>query len=132
MYEIKIIFSRFFFKKLFLHLCFLVMALLNFNTPKPRQFHYHPRYYDERKERLEKMKARAKAEIAAEKSEAQYTGLQVGFLSESRENSKIRRNILKGASNARILRYLLILILLMGIFYVLTPEVFLAFWKIKP
>jgi len=107
------------------------MALVNFNTPRSRQFHYHPRYYDERKERLEKMKAQAKAELAAEKSGVQYVGLQRGFLSESRENSKLHRNVLKSASNARILRYLLILIFLMGIFYVLTPDVFKAFWKIK-
>ena len=107
------------------------MAFAFFNTPKPRQFQYRPRYYDERKERLEKMKAQAKADIAAEKSGIQYVGLQRGFLSENRENSKIKRNALKGASNARVLRYLLILIVLMGLFYVLSPEVFKAFWKIK-
>ena len=107
------------------------MALSFFNTPKPRQFQYRPRYYDERKERLEKMKAQAKAEHAAEKSGMQYAGLQRGFLSERRENSKIRRNVLKAASNARIVRYLLILIFLMGIFYVFAPDVFKAFWNIK-
>ena len=107
------------------------MALLNFNAPKSRQFHYRPRFYDERKERLEKMKARAESELAAEKSGAQYIGLQRGFLSERRENSKLQRATLKGASNMQTLRYLLILILLLGIFYILAPDLFMAFWKIK-
>jgi len=104
---------------------------LFYTPPKPRQFNYRPWFYDERKERLEEMKARAKADLDAEKGEKQYTGLQRGFLAESRENSKIRRNMLKNGSNARIFRYLLILIFLMGIFYVLSPEVFLAFWRFK-
>ena len=108
----------------------LIMALF-YIPPKPRQFQYRPWYYDERKERLEEMKARARAEIAAEKNKVQQTGLQKGFLSESRENSKIRRRTLQEASNARVLRYMLILIFLLGIFYVLAPDVFLAFWKFK-
>ena len=88
-------------------------------------------FFDERKERLEKMKARAEAEVAAEKNEAQYAGLQKGFLSEKREESKLQRVALKAASNMRVLRILLILIILLGIFYILTPELFMAFWKIK-
>ena len=107
------------------------MALFNLNTPKPRQFHYRPRYYDERKERLEKMKARAEAEVAAEKSEAQYIGLQKGFLSAKREKSKLKHTELKEGSNMRIVRLLLILIVLLGICYFITPELFMSFWKIK-
>ena len=107
------------------------MAFLNINTPKPRQFQYRPRFYDERKERLEKMKARAEAELSAEKSGTQYIGLQRGFLSERRENSKLQRPALNRVSNMRVVRYVLILIFLMGLFYILSPELFLAFWKIK-
>jgi hypothetical protein len=33
------------------------MRFVLFNTPRPRQFKYKPRYYDEEKERLEKRKA---------------------------------------------------------------------------
>ena len=33
------------------------MRFVLFKTPKPRQFRYKPRYYDEEKERLEKRKA---------------------------------------------------------------------------
>ena len=107
------------------------MALINFNLPKPRQFQYRPWFYNERKERLEMMKARASTEIAAEKGEIHFTKLQKGFLSEKRENSKYKRVELKDASNMRVLRYLVIVILLLGIFYVFSPELFLAFWKLK-
>ena len=105
--------------------------LFNFKTSKPRQFNYRPMYYDERKERLEKMKARATAEITAEGSGVQYTRLQKGFLTDRRRNPKSRRAELKDASNMRVLRYLIILVLILGLFYILTPDLFLAFWKIK-
>jgi hypothetical protein len=108
------------------------MALVNFNTPKPRPFRYYPRYYDERKERLEEMKAKAKAELAAEKNRAEATGytgnLQRGFLAENRANSKLYRRKLEQRS---ALRFLIILIVLLGIFYLWQPELFLAFWRIK-
>ena len=104
------------------------MAFLNFNTPKPRQFQYRPRYYDERKERLDKMKARAEAGLAAEKEGKSYTGLQKGFLTEQRANSKLRRTLLEKSST---LRFFIILLVLLGILYLWQPEMFMAFWKIK-
>ena len=107
------------------------MALFNFNTPKSKKFHYQPRYFDERKERLEKMKAHAKAEIAAEKGEVHYTSLQKGFLSQARKRSKLKGVELKAASNTQVLIFLLILVFILGIFYVLSPEMFKAFWRIK-
>ena len=100
--------------------------LFNFNTNKPRQFNYRPRYYDERKERLEMMKARAEAE-----KDGIYTGLEKGFLKERRASSKFRRAELQPASTWRLLRFLIILIALMTISYILVPEFFVAFWKIK-
>lgn len=33
------------------------MRFIMFRTPRPKQFHYKPRYYDEEKERLEQRKA---------------------------------------------------------------------------
>ena len=105
------------------------MAIFNFRMPKPKQFEYRPRYYDERKERLEKIKARAEAELAAKKDGVQYTtGLQKGFLAERRANSKLKHIPLKEKST---LRFIIILIAILGIFYFLAPDVFLAFWKIK-
>ena len=104
------------------------MAIFNFTMPKPKQFNYHPRFYDERKERLEKMKAQAEAELAAEKKEGSYTGLQRGFLSESRANSKLKRKSLEKQS---VLRYLIILTVILGLLYLLMPDLFIAFWTGK-
>jgi len=104
------------------------MGLINFTMPKPRQFHYRPRYYDERRERLEKIKARAEAELAAEKKEAGYTGLEKGFLTERRTNSKLKRKSLEKQS---ALRYIIILAALLGLLYMIMPEFFIAFWTGK-
>jgi hypothetical protein len=102
--------------------------LFNFNTPKPRAFNYRPLYYDERKERLKKIKARAEAGVVAEEKAAEYTGaLQKGFLAESRTKSKMRRVIHEKAS---ALRFFIILVALLGILYFIAPDVFMAvFWR---
>jgi len=92
---------------------------------KPRQFHYSPRFYDERKERLEKIKAQAEAELAAEKKKASNSGLQRGFLAERRTNSKLRHSKFEKKS---ALRFLIILLAILGIFYMISPELFMAFW----
>ncbi len=103
------------------------MALFfNFNMPKPRQFHYRPLYYDERKERLEKMKA--EAEAAVKKGNTQYTGLQRGFLSERRANSKMHKTSLEKKS---ALRFLIILLALLALLYLIMPEIFYDFWVNK-
>jgi len=105
------------------------MALINFNLPKSRRFNYRPVYYDERKERLEEMKTRAKAELEAEKKESGYVGgLQRGFLTERRVNSKRGHLAFEKKST---LRFLIILLALLGIFYLWQPEIFMAFWRIK-
>ena len=101
------------------------MALFfNFSTPKPRKFQYRPMYYDERKERLEKMKA----EVAAKRGEARYSGLNRGFLSERRNNSKMKHTVLEKMSS---LRFIIILLILLGILYFFMPELFSALWKAK-
>ena len=98
--------------------------LFNFKTSKPRQFKYRPLYYDERRERLEKMQARAE-------NEGVCNALEKGFLSEGRAKSKLPRAELSKASNWRVMRFLIILIVLLGISYIIVPEAFVAFWKIK-
>ena len=101
------------------------MALLfKFNTPKPKQFHYRPMYYDERKERLEKMKAEARA---AEK-ESSCGNLQKGFLNERRKSSKLHGASLEKKS---ALRFMVILLILLLILYFLMPELFYSFWATK-
>lgn len=103
------------------------MALLSnlFNTSKPRQFHYQPLYYDERKERLEKMKAEAAA-AAGKNAEVGYAGLRRGFLTDRREKSKLKRVALEKAST---FRFLMILIILLMILYFIMPEIFQALWR---
>ena len=103
----------------------------NFNMPKPKQFNYRPLYYDERKERLEKMKAQAEAELTAEKNRGVGAGLEKGFLTEKRANSKLRHAPIEKASLLRLLRLFIILLVILGIFYFTSPEIFKAFWRIK-
>ncbi|MDR2036639.1 MAG: hypothetical protein LBQ60_01805 [Bacteroidales bacterium] len=92
-----------------------------FSTSKPRQFNYRPMYYDERKERLEKMKAEAE-------NDKTYVGLQRGFLTERREQSKLRRASLDKIST---MRFLMILVILIAILYFIMPELFQAMWAGK-
>ena len=100
------------------------MPIINFNVPKPRAFAYRPRYYDARKERLEQMKARAEAELAVEKKAAGFSGnLQKGFLAEKRTVSKLHRRKYEQKS---FLRFFIILIALLGMLYVIAPDVFMA------
>ena len=96
--------------------------------PKPRQFQYRPLYYDERKERIEKIKARAEADFAAKKEGVKYTSLEKGFLTEQRANSKFSRKVLEQKST---FRFLIILAVLFGILYLLMPDLFIAMWKGK-
>ena len=103
----------------------------NFNMPKPKQFNYRPFYYDERKERLAKMKAQAEAELVAEKNRAVGSGLEKGFLTEKYANSKLSRVPLEKASLLRFLRLFIILLVILGVFYFISPDIFKAFWRIK-
>jgi hypothetical protein len=94
------------------------MALFSFNTPKPKRFEYRPLYYNERKERLEKMKAAAEAEISGKSS---YETLQKGFLSKKLQKPKTLLE--KGFSFLRIVTIILLVVL----FYVLAQEIYLLF-----
>ena len=107
------------------------MGILITRMPKPKQFEYHPRYYDERKERLEKIKTRAEDELSTEKDKVHHIGLQKGFLAESRSKSKFNRTDIRKESSGRLMRYVIIVIVILGLFYIIAPDVFLAFWKFK-
>ena len=99
--------------------------------PKPKQFNYSPLYYDERKERLEKIKARAEATTpslvgrAGEGLAEQKNGLEKGFITESRANSKKYSLSFEKTSVVR----LLIALALIGLFYLLMPEFFTSLWR---
>ncbi|MBQ21265.1 MAG: hypothetical protein CMD31_10960 [Flavobacteriales bacterium] len=84
-------------------------------TKKPSQFEYTPRYYDERKEKLEKRIAQIKKEVENEKnptSTSEYSNSE--YQSRIREdwgNGYARRNN-TGMINKRVLIYLGILLAL--------------------
>ena len=99
----------------------------NFSMPKARQFNYKPWYYDERKERLEKMKAQAEAELALKKNGGtHHSNLEKGFLSDRRSKSKLHHTSLEKGST---IRFFIILIVLTGALYFFIPELFISFWK---
>ncbi len=85
------------------------MGIFNFNAPRPRQFNYQPRYYDERKERLNNMIAAAQAE--KEGRQVAGHGLQPGFLREAQQKSR-RASRLKRNSSMRLVLTMGILTLL--------------------
>jgi hypothetical protein len=103
------------------------MALFfNLKRSKPKPFPYQPMYYDERKERLEKMRLRAEAE---KRGVPVDTALEKGFLREQRENSRLlHRNTLRAASLWRVVRLLVILAAILVLMYFISPEMFKLFW----
>ena len=104
------------------------MPIINFNLPKPRRFNYRPRYYNERRERLAMMEARARAQLEDGKKGDYIGGLQKGFLSENRANSKLYRKKLERQSS---LRFLIILLVILGLFYLWQPDIAKAIFKFK-
>ena len=100
------------------------MGILINIMQKPRQFNYRPLYYDERKERLDKIKANAALESAKEEAEKKI-GLEKGFISETRVNSK--RYSLKFEKTSVV--RLLIALAIIGILYLLMPEFFTSLWR---
>lgn len=84
-------------------------------TKKPSQFEYTPRYYDERKEKLEKRIAQIKKEVENEKnptnnSEYSNSAYQ-SRIREDWENNYNRRNN-TGMINKRVIIYIGILLAL--------------------
>ena len=117
-----------------------IMGIFINIMPKPKRFHYNPLYYDERKERLEKLKTRACAERsrsaeaevalqmqseAEEGSTQQKCGLERGFITESRAKSKKYSLNLEKTSIVR----LLIALALIGLLYLVAPEFFTSIWR---
>ena len=91
------------------------MGIFNFSVPKPRQYNYQPRYYDERKERLNNMIAAAKAEKEGRSNGEVYHSLQPGFLRTYHNRSK-RITRAKRSSNTRLLVIMAFLTCLMYIY----------------
>lgn len=87
------------------------MGLSSFyNSPKPRQFSYKPRFYDPSTEKFKEVKERIDRELAGEpdpKSGLERPIMKPGFLSSSMHRTSYKPK--KKSSNVRL--YLLILLL---------------------
>ncbi len=86
-----------------------------FPTQKPKKFTYNPIFYDERKERLQKMIEEAERESAGSSSEGSGARLEHGFIRQNLRKSKYRKNRDRTSS----LRIWISMILLLFLFYLL-------------
>lgn len=87
------------------------MRFIMFRTPKPKQFNYKPRYYDEDKERIEKRKA----ELGYDSELSHHESLKLQM------SKKWRRGKTEsGASSlTRLIYYLFYAIVIVGGIYVI-------------
>ncbi|HPR33884.1 MAG TPA: hypothetical protein PLK12_17410 [Prolixibacteraceae bacterium] len=85
-----------------------------FYTPKPKQFHVEPRYWDPKKEEREARERRIKAEMGIrEEGESYHPNLRKGDFRKSLANTKWAPHIQRRRSNTRFLILLAILALLL-------------------
>lgn len=87
------------------------MKIIAFRTPKPKPFSYKPRYYDEKKERIEELKKKYEGSTSPD-------GVSPDFKERLRESWKIKEkktgNISKGTM---MVYFLLALVILYLIFF---------------
>ena len=87
------------------------MRFVTFRTPKPKQFKYKPRYYDEEKEALEKRKA----ELGYDSEVSRHESLRLQMSKRWRKGDTE-----KGASSlSRIIYYLFYAVVILGGIYVI-------------
>ncbi|MDR2848173.1 MAG: hypothetical protein LBV39_03610 [Bacteroidales bacterium] len=86
----------------------MAMLFNPFKMPKPRPFNYTPLYYDERKERLDKMKAAAENKPRV--------SLHKGFLHEQRAQ---KSQLEKGS----LIRWAVIIMIAISAFIILAPRI---------
>jgi len=87
------------------------MRFTFFQTPKPKQFSYKPRYYDEEREQME----RRKAEMGYESKLSHGEGLRLQMSKRWRKGDTE-----KGASSlSRIIYYLFYAVVILGGIYVI-------------
>jgi len=90
------------------------MAIRFFYLPKGRKYNYQPRYYDERKEELERRKKRIDRELGLD-SEATKDMYIPNIKGQMRKHLKVRKKARKASS----IRMLIILAVLLLITYIL-------------
>lgn len=74
------------------------MRIVAFHTPKPKPFNYRPRYYDEKKERLENLKKKYE-------SEGSNNGVSPDFRDRLRSSWKIKEKRIGNISKVTLLVY---------------------------
>jgi hypothetical protein len=90
------------------------MAIRFFYLPKGRKYNYQPRYYDERKEELERRKKRIDRELGLD-PEAKKDMYIPNIKGQMRKHLKVRKKARKASS----IRMLIILAVLLLITYIL-------------
>jgi hypothetical protein len=80
-----------------------------FRTPKPKQFNYMPRYYDEQKENLEERIRNIELEMGVKEGEAYRPRIRKGQMSNYYRRKQQR---VKKQSNIRLVVIILILLLI--------------------
>ena len=90
------------------------MAIRFFYLPKGRKYNYQPRYYDERKEELERRKKRIDRELGLD-PEATKDMYIPNIKGQMRKHLKVRKKARKASS----IRMLIILAVLLLITYIL-------------
>lgn len=86
-----------------------------FPTQKAKKFVYNPVYYDERKERLQKMIEEAENEASGVSREVGQNRLEHGFIKANLRKSKFKRQDQRGS----VLKMVLAVIVLLILFYLL-------------
>jgi (p)ppGpp synthase/HD superfamily hydrolase len=90
------------------------MALISFfKTPKPKQFNYIPRYYDQRKEEMEERKKRIAQELGLDNNSNNYI---TNIKGKMRHIYQLKKNESR-KSNFRILIILIFLMLLLYLMF---------------
>ncbi|GCD78630.1 hypothetical protein JCM31826_21120 [Thermaurantimonas aggregans] len=91
-----------------------------FRTPKPKGFSYKPLYYDESKERIEKLKKQLSDAESIDAADVNREALRI----ELRHNIQRLRNTKPRSASMQNIRLLLILMALLFLFwYLLKPVV---------
>lgn len=90
------------------------MAIRFFYLPKGRKYNYQPRYYDERKEELERRKRRIDREMGLD-PDAQNGPYIPSIKGQMRKHLKVRKKARKNSS----IRMMIILAVLLLITYIL-------------
>jgi hypothetical protein len=93
------------------------MRITFFKTPRPKEFNYIPRYYDERKEEMEERKKRIEQELGLNKGKDYKHGITRGAM--TRRMTERRKS-----NRSSVIRLLVIIAILLILTYYLLSGTF--------